>query len=147
MGTPGRPARHRVGPLGLGLKLSLSYDRPQAAGWRHSSVGLLVLAALKPTAQLQLLANLGPVRDTASGDTTTLMSLALAWTPLPAALLFAETQANDRPASAGGTVNSLGGRWWLRQDQLGLDLSASREAGSSLASRWSLGLGWYGIGW
>ena len=136
-----------LGPLALGLKLALGYERPTAAGWRRSGAGLLALAALKPTGQLQLLANLGPVRDTTSGSTTTLLNLALAWTPLPAALLFAETQANDRPAVAGGTVNSLGGRWWLLPEILGLDLSASREAGSGRATRWSLGLGWYGIGW
>lgn len=135
-----------LGPLALGLKLALGYDRPAAAGWRHNGLGLLALAVLQPTEQLQLLANLGPVRDAASGSATTQMNLALAWTPLPAALLFAETQANDRPASAGATVNTLGGRWWLLPEHLGLDLSASRAAGSGLGTRWSLGLGWYGIG-
>lgn len=135
-----------LGPLALGLKASLGYQQPAAQGWRRSGAALLALATLQPTDSLALHANLGPVRAADDGRSTSHLRLALAWTPHPAALLFAETQANDRPAANGGTLNTLGGRWWLLADTLGLDLTASREAGAAGPTRWSLGLGWYGIG-
>ena len=135
-----------LGPLAVGLKAAVGYERPAGTGWRRRAAGLLGLATLQAADNLALHANLGPQRQADDGSTSTHLRLALAWTPHPAALLFAETQANDRPAIHGGTVNSLGGRWWLLADRLGLDLTASREAGAGSATRWSLGLGWYGIG-
>ena len=134
------------GPLALGLKAAVGYERPAGAAWRRSAASLLGLATLRLAEPLALHANLGPQRKADDGSTSTHLRLALAWTPHPAALLLAETQATDRPAINGGTVNSLGGRWWLLADRLGLDLTASREAGAASATRWSLGLGWYGIG-
>lgn len=135
-----------LGALALGLKAAVGYEKPTGAGWRRSGASLLGLATLKLAEPLALHANLGPQRQADDGSTTTQLRLALAWTPHPAALLFAETQANDRPAANGGAFNTLGGRWWLLADRLGLDLTASREAGAGSGTRWSLGLGWYGIG-
>lgn len=135
-----------LGALALGLKASLGYEQPPAAAWRRSNAGLLGLATLRATDTLALHANLGPVRGADDASTTTQLSLAVAWTPHPAWLLFAETLANDRPAATGGTQNTLGGRWWWVADRLGLDITASREAGAGLGTRWSVGLGWYGIG-
>lgn len=135
-----------LGPLALGLKAALGYERPAGESWRRSSAGLMGLATLTLSDKLALHANLGPVRSAADASTTTLLRLAWVWTPVPATLLFAETQANDRPAAAGGTLTALGGRWWLLADRLGLDLTASREAGAGTGTRWSLGFGWYGIG-
>ena len=134
------------GALAWGLKGSLGYERPPAAGWHRSNAGLLGLATLRASETLALHANLGPVRSADDSSTTTQLRLAAVWTPHPAALLFAETQANDRPAAAGGTQSTVGGRWWWVADRLGLDLTASREAGAGLGTRWSIGLGWYGIG-
>ena len=135
-----------LGPLALGLKAALGYERPAGEGWRRSSAGLLGLASLMLSNKVALHANLGPVRGADDGSATTQLRLAWVWTPAPAALLFAETQANDRPAAAGGTLNAVGGRWWLLADRLGLDLTASRQAGAGTGTRWSLGFGWYGIG-
>jgi hypothetical protein len=73
-----------------------------------------------------------------------LVNLAAAWTPASAALVFAEVQASDRRALSGPTVRTVGGRWWLVDGEIGLDLTASREAGSD-RTRWSIGFGWYGI--
>lgn len=133
------------GPLALGLKADLGYEQPAGQGWRRSGAGLLGLATLKPSDSLALHVNVGPLHSADSGRPTTHLRLALAWVPQAAVLLFAETQANDRPATSGNTFNTLGGRWWLLADVLGLDLTASREAGAGTGTRWSLGLGWYGI--
>lgn len=135
-----------LGPLALGLKASLGYVEPAGQGWRRSAAGLLAVATLKPADSLALHANLGLQRSAVDGRSTSQLRLAVAWTPHPAALLFAETQANERPAAEGAAITTLGGRWWLLPERLGLDLTASREAGTGAAPRWTLGLGGYGIG-
>lgn len=134
-----------AGPLKLGLKLSASWLRPSGSGWQRSEVGALGLLTLQPHEDWALHANLGRARERSSGTTATLLNLALSWTPTEQTQLFAETQANSRRQVFGGTVNTLGGRWWLLKDILGLDLTASREAGSGSGTAWSLGFGWYGL--
>ncbi|TDP74033.1 hypothetical protein [Roseateles toxinivorans] len=134
-----------AGAVQLGLKLSASWLRPSGTGWQHSELGALGLLTLQPHEDWALHANLGRVRERSSGSGATLLNLALSWTPTEQAQLFAETLANNRRQVFGGTVNTVGGRWWLLKDVLGLDLTASREAGSGARTVWSLGFGWYGL--
>ena len=134
-----------AGELNFGLKLSVSFDHRIAAGWHRSETGVLGLATLKPNDDIAVHANLGAAYEHSSGTTATLLNLAIAWTPSDQALLFAETQANSKSAVFGGTVNTAGGRWWLVKDRLGLDLTASRQAGATVGTLWTLGLGWYGL--
>lgn len=134
-----------VGELNFGLKLSAAFEYPAGTGWRPSERGGLILATLKPADAWTMHANLGAVRERNSGTTATQLNLALVWTPHDDAVLFAETQANNRRPVFGGTVNSIGARWWLNNERLGLDLSASREAGGASTMLWTFGLGWYGI--
>lgn len=134
-----------AGPVNFGLKLAQAFDRPVGANWRGSDTGALVLATLQASDDWTVHANLGATHDRSSGSTAAVLNLALVWTPHEQALLFAETQANNRRPVFGGTLNSVGGRWWLTPDRLGLDLTASREAGIGGATRWSMGLGWYGL--
>ncbi len=133
------------GELRWGLKLAGAWAHPVDAGWQAAGTTLLGLASLALGDQFALHLNLGPARDRASRTTATLTHLALVWTPTEPLLLFAETQTNNRRDTFGPTVNSLGARWWLVQDSLGLDFSASREAGSGASTRYTLGLGWYGL--
>ena len=74
------------------------------------------------------------------------MNLAAVWTTLAPLLLFAEVQGNDRREVFGHPVFCVGTRWWLLQNTLGLDLIASRQGGPGAGTRWTFGLGWYGIG-
>lgn len=134
-----------AGALKLGLKLSASWLRPASSGWRPGELGALGLLTLQPHVDWALHANLGRTRERSSGSNATLLNLALSWTPTEQAQLFAETQANSRRQVFGGTVNTVGGRWWLLKETLGLDLTASREAGSGAGTVWSLGFGWYGL--
>lgn len=133
------------GPINLGLKLAQAFDRPVGANWRGSDTGALVLATLQASDDWTVHANLGATRERSSGSTAAVLNLALVWTPHAQALAFAETQANNRRPVFGGTLNTVGGRWWLTPDRLGLDLTASREAGVGGATRWTVGLGWYGL--
>jgi hypothetical protein len=134
-----------AGEIGFGLKLAQSFDRPAGAGWRGSETGALALATLQPGGDWTVHANLGAARERSSGSTAALLNLAVVWTPHEQALLFAETQANNRRPVFGGTLNTVGGRWWLAKDRVGLDLTASREAGIGGATLWTVGLGWYGL--
>ena len=90
-------------------------------------------------------ANLGAAHEHTSKTTATLLNLAIAWALGEQVLLFAETQANSKRAVFGGTVNTGGVRWWLVKDRFGLDLSASRQVGTDIGTRWTLGFGWYGL--
>lgn len=144
------PAAWRVdsaaGELNFGLKLSGAWVKPAHSGWRPAQTSVLVLATLKASEAVTVHASLGPVRDRALRAQGTLLNLAVAWTPFDALLLFAEVQGNDRRGLFGRTVTGVGTRWWLLKDRLGLDLGVSREAGASASRRWTVGLGWYGIG-
>ena len=135
-----------AGALSLGLKINGAWSQPTGGSWRSTTAGLLGLATVKAGESFHLHSNLGLAQDRASGTHATLLNLGLAWLPGQALLLFAEVQTNSRRDVFGGRVNALGGRWWLLPDKLGLDLSASRESGAGKPTRWSLGLGWYGIG-
>lgn len=134
-----------LGEVNFGLKLSAAFEHPANAGWRGTETAMLALSSLKLSETLAAHANLGAARERVSNSTATLMNLSLVWTPSESSLLFAETQANSRRETFGGTVNSVGARWWLLKDSFGVDLSASREAGSSNPTQWSFGFGWYGL--
>lgn len=136
----------RLGELSYGLKGAAAYEQPMQGSWRRTDTRLLALATLGTSDTWAWHANLGAARQAADGRHATLLNLAAVWTPHGRALLFAETQANDRRGALGGTVNAVGGRWWLMKDRLGLDLSTHREAGGRSGSAWTLGFGWYGLG-
>ena len=139
VGTP-------AGELNFGVKLGAAFEHPAAAGWRTAEIGALALATLAASDSWSWHANLGAVRERSSGTTAALLNLALVWTPRDEALLFLETQANNRRDVFGGTVNTVGGRWWLVKDSFGVDLTASREAGAGSGTSWTMGFGWYGLG-
>jgi hypothetical protein len=133
-----------AGELAFGLKLSGGYERAPGSGWQRTSAALLGLATWKPHADWAVHANLGTAQDRLSSTHASLFNLAIGWTPIEQALLFAETQTNNRREVFGNAVHSTGGRWWLLKERLGLDLTAHRSSGSSTC--WTVGLGWYGLG-
>lgn len=134
------------GAVRLGLKAGAAWIKPSDAGWQGSGSSLLGLATLPLGESFELHLNLGLGRDKASRTRAGLANVAVVWTPTEPLLLFAEVQANSKRDVFGATVASVGARWWLVPDKLGLDLSASREATSGATTLWTLGLGWYGIG-
>jgi hypothetical protein len=134
-----------AGALNFGLKLALAHERAPGAGWHSTQTSALALTSLQAGEAWALHANLGAARDRSSGSTAGLLNLALVWTPRPRVLLFAESQLNNRHGAFGGNVQGAGARWWLIQDRLGIDLTASRETGAGRPTLWSFGLGWYGL--
>lgn len=135
-----------AGEVNFGLKLATVAERRAGAGWSGLQTGALALATLKPHDAWVVHANLGAARERQSGTTATLFNLAVTWTLQEHTLFFVETRTNNRRRLFAGTVNTAGGRWWLMTDRFGLDLTASREAGASGATLWTLGFGCYGIG-
>ncbi len=135
-----------VGEIHGGLKLSGAWQQPTAAGWQPASSSLMGLVTWKTGESFTVHTNIGWARDRSSGQRALLFNAALVWTPLERLLLVAETQVNSKRDVFGGTVMGLGGRWWLVQDTLGLDLTSTRESVAGAKSVWTLGLGWYGIG-
>ena len=134
------------GELNFGIKLGAAFERPAAGSWRAAETGALALATLAASDHWTWHANLGAARDRSSGTTAALLNLALVWTPREDALMFVETQANNRRDVFGGTVNTVGARWWLTKDRFGVDLTAGRESGAASGTVWTLGFGWYGLG-
>ncbi len=135
-----------VGEFNFGLKLAGAWSKPAGSAWQSGGVTLLGLASLKAHEQLAVHANLGVSRDRASSTRGTVFNLALVWAPHEPVLLFAEAQGNNKKDVFGGTLTTAGARWWLVKEKLGLDFTASRESGASGPARYSVGLGWYGIG-
>jgi hypothetical protein len=147
-----------AGELNFGLKFSGAWLRPVGAKWQGSQVSVLGLASLQATARVALHVNVGVTRDRSSGTRATVLNGALVWTPREPLLLFVEAQGNNKKDVFGGTVATAGARWWLVKDRLGLDFTAGRESGvgggtggsagggAGGTKRYSVGLGWYGIG-
>lgn len=138
-----------LGEWQLGLKLSGAFEQSTDAGWKRANTTVLALATVKLSPSMTLHTNVGHLSDRAAQPSTqqtaTLLNLALVATPSEQFMLFAETQTNDRRSLFGGAVNTIGARWWLIKDRLGLDLTASRTAGDSNGTTWTAGFGWYGI--
>lgn len=135
-----------AGKLNLGIKLGAAWVQPAGAGWQRADSGALALASLKLDEAWTLHGNVGVAREHIGGARASVGNLALVWTPAGPWLFFAEAQANSRREVFGGTVSTVGARYWLMPDKLGLDLTASRESGAGGPTRWTFGLGWYGIG-
>lgn len=135
-----------IGEAHVAFATSLGFvtTRPVASGWQLSGVGARALMSVEADA-FALHLNLGPQRDRDAHRTASLLDVAMTWSPLQHALLFAEWQTNDRRGAIGNTLRTLGGRWWLSTDKWALDLTRSHANGGG-ASSWSVGLGWYGLG-
>lgn len=136
-----------AGELGLGLKIAADFERPAAASLHHAGSSVLALATLKAGPSLALHLNVGWARargDAPAAGSAWIGRVALAWTPTPDWLVYAEALGNGRPAAFGDTVLATGVRRWLVPERLGLDLTLARERGGPRTV--GVGLGWYGIG-
>jgi hypothetical protein len=56
-------------------------------------------------------------------------------------MVFAELNGDNRSAA----TQSVGMRWWLLPETLGLDVTTSRTNATSDSQTWGIGLGWYGL--
>jgi hypothetical protein len=135
-----------AGELAWGLKAGIAFeDRVSPKGWMTTETSVLALATLTPADAWTVNVNAGLAHEHDGGHSAAVLNLAAAWAVADQALLFAEWQTNSRSEVFGRSVTSAGGRWWLAPDKFGVDLTASREAGSGASTVWTIGFGWYGI--
>ena len=135
-----------IGTVNFGLKAGADWAQPAGGRWTRAGESLLGLASWQLHPAWTVHANFGATHDAASRTRAALLNLALVWTAGERLLLVAETQRNSKPEVFGGAVGTVGARWWLAKDVLGLDLTASRGSRSGNPTTWTLGLGWYGLG-
>lgn len=134
----------KSGPLNWGVKLwhgtSNSRETPH---WVDTSSGAMGLLTWTASEALSMHTNLGFTKDYASGNTEPLMNLALSWAPAPTLTLIAEHMSVRNSPSQ---VN-VGARWWLKPEQLALDVTFGRTNDVEPVQTVTVGFGWYGIGW
>ncbi|MCV2352382.1 hypothetical protein [Paucibacter sp. Y2R2-4] len=135
-----------LGELNLGLRWASNHEQAPAQSWRQTQYSMTALASLALDPTWTLHANLGVARLRDTKSSATVMNWAAVWSPSERGLLFIEMQTNNRNEAMGPNSYGLGGRYWLKRDQLGLDLSANREDRTGSRVLWTVGLGWYGIG-
>lgn len=126
----------------FGAKVSAGQDKaPDDAKWRNASLAALGIASYTVSPEWTVHVNMGRARDRLAGVTATTYGTALVWTPHERWLVFGEvTGDNKTPA-----VQTIGLRWWVLPEQLGLDLTTSRTNATPDSAAWGMGLGWYGI--
>lgn len=137
-----------LGDLALGLKASADFEHPADGGWRRADTTGLLLGSLQLGEQWAMHLNLGRGQWRPRGQASlqaNLLNVAAVWTPVEQALLFAEWQGNNQPSDLGRPVRTVGGRWWLQKDKLGLDLTWGRAVGMGAPNQIGLGFGWYGL--
>jgi hypothetical protein len=130
----------KLGPVGLGLKAWVGHTR-FADGTRQQGENGAALLASAEGGMATLHLNLGALRDPADGRKHGLANIAVVLRPSEQWLAFAE--ANSVRHSP--TSQTLGVRWWLLPEALGLDLTTGRSAGQPDSRVITLGLGWYNI--
>jgi hypothetical protein len=131
-----------AGALRLGVKAGMQGLRDTGNSWSRTGHGVTGLASLEVLPSFALHANLALERQRGNSDTEPSLLMAAVWSPSADGLLFAEFTAAAR--SNGGGTRAFGGRYWIKPEKLGLDISASKGPGGPLV--WTAGLGIYGLG-
>lgn len=119
--------------------------REHSPGERHWQAGEWTagLMATRPVGDdVTVLVNLGHTHlSSEQGLKLTTYGVALAWTPHPRWVLFAEALG----AVHKDTDLGAGLRYWVIPEVLGLDATATRTTTRDANTVWGLGFGWYGI--
>lgn len=133
-----------AGELALGLKAEVAFEQhARTDAWRHTSAGLSALVSWAPAPAWTLHLNLGTALHRPAHASSSMAKAALLWTPSVQWATFGEVQWSSRPEVFGDAVRTLGARYWLQPEVLGVDLTASRQ-NSAGATLWTFGVGWYG---
>jgi hypothetical protein len=145
--VPGAKFATPLGALVLGAKAGASHAKPPGGQWRHTGADVAALASLAPSDRWSLHANAGTRRERDAGVNASVLNVAAAYESADSWLAFVEALANDRRPLLGNVVRGAGVRWWVTKDRLGFDVTASRQAGGTGGTLWTVGFGWYGIGY
>ncbi|MGC4062248.1 MAG: hypothetical protein QM749_15935 [Aquabacterium sp.] len=126
----------------FGAKVSAGQEKaPDDARWRNASLAALGIASYTVSPEWTVHVNMGRARNRLAGVTAATYGTALVWTPHERWLVFGEVTGDSRTPA----MQTIGMRWWMLPEQLGLDVTSSRTNATSDSAAWGLGLGWYGI--
>ena len=115
----------------FGAKANAAAARTAAgARWESDTYGATAIATRELTDGLALHLNLGGERRKRDGRDATLYAVALAWEPSPQVLLFGEVLGDDRSSA----TRTVGARWWLLSERLGLDPKGFLEVAKGSAA-------------
>jgi hypothetical protein len=134
----------KVGEARFGLKVYGGSARRSEGGWAPTGRGLLGLVSVELVEGVDWHVNLGDEYDHEARRHRAVAQTALTCQPAEAWQLFGEVQGLR---GAGAAQQTVGARHWVVKDVLGLDLTAGRTAGQPGSTVWTLGFGWYGIGY
>lgn len=130
------------GELRFGLRGGmLSQKEPHDPRWRAANWSLIGIVSWPIDAQWTVHLNAGHQHDIDTQAGVNPVSVAVHWQPHPRWSAFMEAVADTRSTPA----QSVGMRWWLLPETLGLDLTASRSNATDRSSVFGIGLGWYGL--
>jgi hypothetical protein len=131
-----------LGDWQFGAKLATTHERaPDEAHAHQANVHAMAIASYAISDAWTLHLNIGRERDKQAHALRTNYGTALVWTPHERWLVFGELTGHRNAAA----TQTVGLRWWLLQEQLGLDLTGSRTNATAASRTWGIGLGWYGI--
>jgi hypothetical protein len=140
-------AKTAFAEFNAGVKFSAAQERQPSEGWKAAEQSALLMVSSKFSDTMSAHINLGAIKSRTENSRGTVLNAALVASFDPHVLLFIESQTNDRRAVFGPTVNTVGARFWVVPEKVGIDLTASRAAGSQQGTTWGVGFGWYGLSW
>jgi hypothetical protein len=126
----------------FGLKAgTMSQKYVGETGWHHGNWSVLGIASLPINDEWTLHLNAGHQHSIESENGVVTYGAAMTWSPHPRWQLFGEINGERHSP----TNQTVGMRWWLIPDQLGLDVTGSRTNATADSRAWGVGIGWYGL--
>jgi hypothetical protein len=126
----------------FGAKVAtVSSKAPGESSWHQAATGAMAIASLPLDPQWTLHLNLGRQRNKLEQVSSNTYGAALVWTPHERWVVFGELNGDSKTPAH----QSVGVRYWLLPDQLGLDVTGSRSNATPDSRCWGVGIGWYGL--
>lgn len=126
----------------FGAKAAIAGEKAAGDSDRHyANWTALGIATYQFNHQWTTHINLGHTYDRLGKTHSAVYGVAATYGITERLMAFAEINGDDRTA----TTRSVGMRWWLLPDTLGLDITTSKTNASPDSRTWGVGLGWYGL--
>ncbi len=131
-----------LGPVRFGAKAwaGRSHESSEEETVSQREKGALAIASWSITETLSAHFNFGALRNQLDHRNERLANAAISWAPHERVLVFAEALHQQHQP----TTQALGLRVWAIPEKLGVDFTASRQAGVSDSRTLGIGFGWYG---
>lgn len=126
----------------FGAKAAIAGEKAAGDSDRHyANWTALGIATYEFNDQWTAHVNLGHTYDKLTKSDSAIYGVAATYGVSERLMVFAELNGDNRSAA----TQSVGMRWWLLPETLGLDVTTSRTNATSDSQTWGIGLGWYGL--